>query len=87
MALGLHIVGRYLMALSMAGNQMVNAVTGGSPYETVSSRAAHARDHGSKVGKTVCAVFGWLDPRDQHSPQGNHCDIAEKNHDYGRGNW
>lgn len=85
--MGLGRIGRYVMALSMAGNQLVNAASGGSAYETVSSRIGHAREHGSKVGAGMCHLFDWIDPRDGDSPCGDHCTIAERNHDIGRHKW
>jgi hypothetical protein len=71
---------RWLLAILMALNQGINALSGGNPDETVSSRAGQAREQGSRVGAGLCEVFDWLDPRDGDSPQGDHCDIAIENH-------
>lgn len=49
----------------MAYDQALNALTGGSEDETISSRAARARDRGKRWGCVLCGVLDWLDP--------NHC--------------
>ena len=66
----------FLLGISMALNQLVNAVTGGNPDMSVSARAGYARDRGAKVGTAVCHVLDWLDPRDANAPAGDHCFIA-----------
>ena len=66
----------FLLGLSMAFNQLANAMLGGNPDMSISARAGYARDHGAKFGAGVCHVLDWLDPHDGDSPKGNHCDIA-----------
>lgn len=46
----------------LAYDQALNALTGGSEDETVSSRAARARDENRKWGCVLCRVLDWLDP-------------------------
>lgn len=46
----------------MAYDQALNALTGGHEDETVSSRAARARDRGRRWGCVLCGVLDWLDP-------------------------
>jgi len=69
-------VKRWLLGLSMALNQLANALLGGNPDMSVSARAAYAREHGNKVGASVCHVLDWLDPHDGDGPRGDHCDVA-----------
>lgn len=64
----------------MAANQLVNAITGGDSDESLSSRAARARERGSRVGRVACRVLDVLDPREADRVQGDHCDIALRNH-------
>lgn len=68
----------------MALNQLGNALTGGNPDMTVSARAGYAREHDSKFASSVCTVLDWVDPRDGDAPEGDHCDIAVKNHEINR---
>lgn len=68
---------RYLLGLSLAFNQLGNAITGGKPTQTVSARAAHARDHGSAVGRGVCAVLNAVDLHYER-PNEDHCQKAER---------
>jgi len=71
-------VKRYLIALSIASNQLVNAVTGGSANETVSSRLARAREHGSRPAVVGCRVLEFLDVH-KHVNNRDHCAKAAKN--------
>ena len=66
----------FLLGISMALNQLVNALLGGDVDMSVSARAGYARNKGAKVGTAVCHVLDWLDPRDGDAAEGNHCDIA-----------
>lgn len=74
---------KWLGAVVMALNQTFNALLGGDPDMAVSARAGYARARGSRFGSAVCRVLDWLDPRDGDAPQGDHCDIAIKNHEGG----
>lgn len=69
---------RWLAAIAVAGNQLANAVTGGSPDESISSRLGHAREHGSKFGRFGCAVLQKVNPGDKTI--GDHCDEAMSTH-------
>lgn len=72
---------RWLGALSMAVNQLLNVATGSTnPDLSLSARAGLAREHGSKVGAGACHLLDWLDPHDGDSPKGDHCTIAVRNH-------
>lgn len=71
---------RWIVAMGMAFNQLFNTLTGGNPDEAVSSRAGRARDAGNRFGAGVCHVLDWLDPRDGDNPEGDHCQIAVRNH-------
>lgn len=70
---------RYLLALSLAANQLVNALTGGSPSETVSSRLGHARLHHSRPAAVGCRVLEFLDVA-KHVDNRDHCDKAIHNY-------
>lgn len=71
----LHRLARYAIAVSIAGNQLGNALTGGDPGQTISARAGMARDHGSHVGAGVCAVLNVIDHRHER-PGEDHCQKA-----------
>ena len=43
-------------------DRFVNALAGGDPEETVSSRAGKARNADKAWGKALCPVLDWLDP-------------------------
>ena len=43
-------------------DQLGNAILRGDPDETVSSRAAKARNRGELWGCYLCAFLDWLDP-------------------------
>jgi hypothetical protein len=66
---------RYLLGISLGLNQLVNAATGGRADETVSSRAAAARAHGSHRGAAVCRVLDAFDFHKQR-PDEDHCQKA-----------
>lgn len=69
---------RYVIALSIAGNQLVNALSGGSADETVSSRMGRAREKGSKPAVVGCRVLEFLDVH-RHVEGKDHCQKAVKN--------
>jgi hypothetical protein len=73
-----HHLWRYLIGLSIAGNQLANSLSGGSPIETVSSRLGHARAHGSQPAVVACRVLELLDVH-RHIDGRDHCDKAIKN--------
>lgn len=60
----------YFRRLFVAADQLVNALTGGSPDETVSSRIDKDTDKGRVFPCILCVVLGWIDP--------NHCAKARE---------
>jgi hypothetical protein len=73
---------RWLLAVSMAANQLVNALTGGDPDMAVSARAAYARERDSKTGRLVCRILEAVDVHPfSDRPGMDHCDIAKANHE------
>lgn len=67
-------VKRWLLSVMIALNQTANAVTGGDPYESVSSRMGHSRAQGNHLAKGACAVFEFFDfhPRSR----ADHCTMS-----------
>jgi predicted deacylase len=55
--------------IAVAKDQALNASFNGSEDETVSSRAARARDRGERWGCVLCKWLGRIDP--------DHCDRAK----------
>ena len=74
----------WLLGLSMALNQLANALFGGDPDMSLSARAGYARAHGAKLGGAVCQLLDWVDPHDGDSPRGDHCEIAIYHHEFSR---
>lgn len=63
------IVKRYLMNLVVLLDQAANCILlGGSPNETISSRAGKAQLAGARWGCVLCAILDKI--------QKNHCKIA-----------
>lgn len=56
---------RYTFNVLIGVDQLVNALLGGDPDETLSSRMAKARKHGCKPCYYICRMLHWFDP--------NHC--------------
>lgn len=61
-------ISRYLMNWLLLLDQASNTLAGGSPNETISERAAKARNAGRTWGCVLCRVLGWINP--------GHCDNA-----------
>jgi hypothetical protein len=61
-------VGRYFMNWLILLDQAGNTLAGGSPNETISERAAKARNAGRAWGCVLCKFLGWINP--------GHCDTA-----------
>ncbi|WP_175741440.1 hypothetical protein [Burkholderia ambifaria] len=61
-------IGRYLLNFAIWIDEGVNTIFGGSPNETVSERAAKARNAGRKWGCVLCRLLNWINP--------GHCDNA-----------
>lgn len=59
---------RYLLNLLILLDQAGNTLTGGSPNETISERAAKARNEGREWGCVICKALSWINP--------GHCDNA-----------
>ncbi|TCK87376.1 hypothetical protein [Paraburkholderia sp. BL9I2N2] len=59
---------RYLLNLLILLDQAGNTLAGGSPNETISERAAKARNEGKEWGCVLCKVLNWINP--------GHCDNA-----------
>jgi hypothetical protein len=62
------VLGRYLLNLLILLDEAGNTLTGGSPNETISERAAKARNEGKEWGCILCRFLGWINP--------GHCDNA-----------
>lgn len=58
--------GKYFWNLLVALDQLINALTGGDPDETVSSRAAKSKAKGHLFGCVLCKLLNKLDR--------NHCE-------------
>jgi hypothetical protein len=74
----MHFLGRYLLGLMIAINQLTNAITGGDPQTSVSARIAEARDHGHRAAKVLCAMIEKIDFHPPNRP--DHCTEAERIH-------
>lgn len=74
--MGLH---KWIAAVAVAGNQLLNALSGGSPDESISSRLGHAREHGSKFARAACAVLEKVNTGHPQYP--DHCLEAMAAHD------
>lgn len=57
---------RRLLSLAIALDKAANWALGGSRNETISKRAARARDAGRPWGCRLCQVLNWISP--------GHCD-------------
>jgi hypothetical protein len=61
------IVG-YFARVFVGLDVFVNALIGGHPKETISSRAAKDRNRGRFLGCVLCKILDWIDK--------DHCDKA-----------
>jgi hypothetical protein len=61
-------IGRYLLNLAILLDEAANTLAGGSPNETISERAAKARNAGRRWGCVLCRALNWINP--------GHCDNA-----------
>jgi hypothetical protein len=59
---------RYLLNLLILLDEAGNTLAGGSPNETISERAAKARNEGREWGCLLCKALNWINP--------GHCDNA-----------
>lgn len=53
---------RYLWNLLISLDQLANTVMGGSPDETISSRAGKAMREGRRWGCILCQLLNWIEP-------------------------
>ena len=54
------MIGKYLKNLLISLDQFVNAITGGDPDETISSRVGKRRDAAERfMAKVVNRIFFW----------------------------
>ncbi len=58
----------WITSVAMALDQLVNAICGGYPDETISLHAARARNEGKRWGCILCKVLDSI--------VSNHCDHA-----------
>jgi hypothetical protein len=59
---------RFLVNLAVMVDEVGNTLTGGSPNETISSRAGKAQAEGKRWGCVLCKLLNKI--------QKNHCQIA-----------
>ena len=71
-------LGRYAVGILIAVNQLGNALTGGNPQESISSRLGDARQSGHRFARIACSVLEVLDFHDPARP--DHCDEAMRQH-------
>lgn len=64
--------GEYAINALIGLDQFANAVAGGDPRETISSRSAKARDEGREWGCLMCAFLGWAATKIEGKPT-DHC--------------
>ena len=56
------MLGKWLFNILISFDRFGNALFGGDPEETISSRAGKARNADKFWGKALCPVLDWLDP-------------------------
>lgn len=61
-------IGRYLLNFAILLDEAANTILGGSPNETISERAAKARNAGRRWGCILCRLLNRINP--------GHCDNA-----------
>jgi len=54
--------GRWAFGVAVALDQLANAILGGNPDETISSRAYKASLKGKAWGCVLCRLLDWIDP-------------------------
>ena len=55
------VIKRYLINILIAADQGINALAGGNPDETISSRAAKAQLNNKRWGCVLCKLLNYLD--------------------------
>lgn len=63
-------LGHWAETIAISLDLLGNAIAGGALRQTISKRAALARDKGQAWGCVICRVLDWIDP--------GHCDDAKK---------
>lgn len=63
-------LGHWVENVAISVDMLGNALAGGTLRQTISKRAALARDRGRAWGCVLCGLLDWLNP--------GHCDRAEK---------
>lgn len=58
----LKLFGKYIFNILIALDQLLNAIFGGDPDETMSSRLGKDRDRGRIVGCVLCKILDIFDP-------------------------
>jgi hypothetical protein len=64
----------------IALNQLGNAILGGKPDESISSRLGNAREHGNKPAAFACHLLEAVDFHDKVKDGGDHCAVAVETH-------
>lgn len=54
-------LGRWALNVLVSIDQFANTLAGGNPDETISSRAAKAREKGKRWGCILCGILDHLD--------------------------
>lgn len=67
--------GQYWLNVLIGLDQFVNALAGGDPRETISSRSAKARAEGLRWGCIMCAFLGWVATKLSGTPT-DHCALS-----------
>jgi hypothetical protein len=67
-------IGRYTYGLWIAQDQLVNAIHGGNPDITVSSRVGYLSQQGSQTARYMEIVIDWLFYK--AVKQENHCRVS-----------
>ena len=56
------MLGKWIFNILISFDRFANALFGGDPEETISSRAGKALNEDKIWGKVLCPVLDWLDP-------------------------
>ena len=56
------MLGKWVWNILIALDRFGNAIAGGDPEETISSRAGKARNADKLWGKALCPILDWVDP-------------------------
>lgn len=66
---------RWLLNVLIAADQLGNAILGGAPDETISSRAGRGAFLGRRLSGWLCRFLNWLEP--------DHCQQAVESEVHG----